>query len=41
MIKNNHTESFSHVLCKTTEKNTKELIKSKLSGVNPEDKDTL
>ena len=41
MIKNNHTQSFSHALCKTKEKNTKELTKSKLSEVNPEDKDTL
>ena len=41
MIANNHRQSFSHALCTITEKNTKELSKSKLSDVNPEDKDTL
>ena len=41
IIKNNHTQSFTHALCKTTEKNIKELTKSILSEVNPEDKDTL
>ena len=37
MIANNYRQSFSHALCAITEKNTKELIRFKLSEVDPED----